>query len=109
MPHFGLAGAVAGQDRLDQARVAIAGAGRVKLDLSRPVIGRLLVDIHPQYLERSIGLLAKAGGPECASAANSRPNSLPIGPATASPRRGQTRLSEVCNGSERRLLGVVGA
>ncbi len=63
-PHFTLAVALAGQDRLDEARVAIEAACRVKPDLSLSVIRRLRPHYHPEYLERLIGLLAKAGLPE---------------------------------------------
>ncbi len=62
--HITLAHALAGQDRPDEARVAIAEARRVKPDLSLSVIRRLLPHFHPEYLERLIDVLRKAGLPE---------------------------------------------
>ncbi len=57
--------ALAGQGRLDEARASIEEARRVKPDLSLSVY-RLLIppDVHPEYLERWIDLLRKAGLPE---------------------------------------------
>ena len=62
--HINLVEALAGQGRLDEARVAIDEARRVKPDLSLSVIRRLYPHFHPEYLERLIDLLAKAGLPE---------------------------------------------
>ncbi len=62
--HIMLAAALAGQDRLDEARVAIAAARRMKPDLTLSVIRRLLPHYHPEYLERRLDALAKAGLPE---------------------------------------------
>ena len=59
-----LALALAGQDRLDEAWVAIETARRLKLDLSLSVIRRLRPHYHPKYLERFIDALRKAGLPE---------------------------------------------
>jgi len=63
-PHFILAVALAGQDRLDEARVTIETARRVQPDLSPSVISRLLPHYHPEYVQRVVDLLAKAGLPE---------------------------------------------
>ncbi len=63
-PRLHLARALAEQDRLDEARVAIEEARRLKTDLSLSVIRRLLPHYHPEYLERSIDGLRKAGLPE---------------------------------------------
>ena len=63
-PHLNLAVALAGQDRLDEARVAIEAARRVKPDLSLSMIGRLMPHFHPEYLEREIDALRKVGLPE---------------------------------------------
>ena len=60
-PHLNLAVALAGQDRLDEARVAIEAARRVKPDLSLSDIRRLFPHFHPEYGERFIDALAKAG------------------------------------------------
>lgn len=60
--HIMLAAALAGQDRLDEARVAIDAARRVKPDLSLSVIGRLLPHYH--NLDRLIDALRKVGLPE---------------------------------------------
>ena len=62
-PRVNLAVALAGQDRLDEARVAIEEARRVKPDLSLSVVRRLLPH-SPQFLERHIDALRKAGLPE---------------------------------------------
>jgi predicted Zn-dependent protease len=61
---WNLAVALAGQDRLDEARLALAAAQRVKPDLSPAVIRRLRPHYHPEYLERFIDALCKAGLPE---------------------------------------------
>jgi tetratricopeptide (TPR) repeat protein len=61
--HFHLAVALVGQDRLDEARLALAAARRVRPDLSASVIRRLLPH-NPEYLERHIDALRKAGLPE---------------------------------------------
>ncbi len=53
-----------GQDRLDEARVAIEAARRVKPDLSLSVRGRLTPHLHSEYFERWIDALRKAGLPE---------------------------------------------
>jgi len=63
-PHFLLAVALAGQDRLDEARVAVEAARHVQPDLSPSVVSRLLPHYHPKYYQRIVGLLAKAGLPE---------------------------------------------
>ncbi len=63
-PHVILACALAGQDRLDEARVAIEAARRVKPDLSLSVIRRVFPHFHPEYGERLIDGLRKAGLPE---------------------------------------------
>ena len=60
-PYTFLAAALAGQDRLDEARVAIEAARHVKPDLSLSEIRRLLPHLHPEYLERWIDALRKAG------------------------------------------------
>ena len=62
--HITLAHALAGQDRPDEARVAIAEARRLKPDLSLSMIRRLRLHYHPEYLERLIDALRKAGLPE---------------------------------------------
>jgi len=62
--HIHLAVALVGQGRLDEARVAIEEARRVKSDLSLSVIGQILTHYHPKYLERLISALRKAGLPE---------------------------------------------
>ena len=59
-----LAVALAGQDRLDEARVAIEAARRVKPDLSLSVAKSLVPHFYPEYLERFIDALRKAGLPE---------------------------------------------
>jgi adenylate cyclase len=63
-PHINLADALAGQDRLDEAWVAIEAARRVKPDLSLSVIRCLMPHFHPEYFERWIDALRKAGLPE---------------------------------------------
>jgi adenylate cyclase len=63
-PRLHLAVALVGQDQLDEARVAIESARRVKPDLSLSVMRRLLSHLHPEYLERWIDALRKAGLPE---------------------------------------------
>ncbi len=63
-PHIHMAAALVGQDRLDEARVAIEAARRVKPDLSLSVIRRLLPHYHPDYLDRRLDALRKAGLPE---------------------------------------------
>ncbi len=63
-PRLHLVVALVGQDRLDEARVAIEAARRVKPDLSLSVMRRLLPHVHPEYLERWIDALRKAGLPE---------------------------------------------
>jgi adenylate cyclase len=63
-PRLHLVVALVGQDRLDEARVAIEAARRVKPDLSLSVMRRLLPHLHPEYLERWIDALRKAGLPE---------------------------------------------
>ena len=63
-PHFTLTVALAGQDRLDEARAAIEAARRVKPDLSASMIRRLMPHFHSEYLERWIEALRKAGLPE---------------------------------------------
>jgi len=60
-PHFNLAVALAGQDRLDEARLAIEAARHVRPDLSPSVIRRLGPHFHPEYLERHLDALRKAG------------------------------------------------
>ena len=62
--HILLAVALAGQDRLDEARVAVEAARRLKSDLSQSVVRRLLQHFNPEYLEKYIDALAKAGLPE---------------------------------------------
>jgi adenylate cyclase len=61
LPHIILASALVGQDKLDEARVAIEAAHRVKSDLSLSVIGRLFPHFHPEYGVRFFDALAKAG------------------------------------------------
>ena len=63
-PHTNLAVALAGQDRRDEARVAIEAARRLKPNLSLSVIRRLLPHYHPDYLDRRLDALRKAGLPE---------------------------------------------
>ncbi len=63
-PRLHLARALAEQDRLDEARVAIEEARQVKPDLSLSVIRRLSPHFHSEYLERRIDALRKAGLPE---------------------------------------------
>jgi hypothetical protein len=53
-----------GQDRLDEARLSLAAARRVKPDLSTSVIRRLVPHHHPEFLEGIINALRKAGLPE---------------------------------------------
>ncbi len=100
-PRLHLARAFAELDRLDEARVAIEEARRVKPGLSLSVIRRILPHHHPEYLERHIGALRKAGLPERTSTANSIPNTVSIGPAAASSRARS-------NAIERRPQGVNG-
>ncbi len=47
-----------------QARVAIEAARRVKPDLSLSVMRDILPHFHPEYMERYIDVLRKAGLPE---------------------------------------------
>ena len=61
--HLNLAVALAGQERPDEARVAIEAARRLKPDLSLSVFGRLLPHFHPEYLERYNNALRKLGLP----------------------------------------------
>jgi len=63
-PHIHLAVALVGQDRLEEARVALEEARRVKSDLSLSVIGHILKHYHPEYLERLVIALRKGGLPE---------------------------------------------
>ncbi len=63
-PRLHLVVALVGQDRLDEAQVAIEAARRVKPDLSLSVMRRLLPHLHSEYLERWIDALRKAGLPE---------------------------------------------
>ncbi len=63
-PSVNLADALSGQNRLDEARIAIEAARRVKPDLSLSVIKRLTPNYHPDYLERRLDSLRKAGLPE---------------------------------------------
>ena len=58
---FVLALALAGQDRLDDARVAIATARRLEPNLLRSVTEHALQHYHPEYIERIFDLLAKLG------------------------------------------------
>jgi adenylate cyclase len=60
-PRLHLVVALVGQDRLDEARVAMKAACRMKPDLSVSATRRLLTHLHPEYLERWIGALRKAG------------------------------------------------
>ena len=64
LPHVILACALARQDRLDEARVAVEAARRVRPDLSLSVIKRFFRHFHPEYGERLIDGLRKAGLPE---------------------------------------------
>ena len=63
-PHTHLAVALTGQNRRNEARVAIEVACRVKPDLSLSVIRRLMPHYHPEYLVRRIDALREAGLPE---------------------------------------------
>ena len=63
-PHTHLAVALTGQNRRNEARVAIEVACRVKPDLSLSVISRLMPHYHPEYLVRRIDALREAGLPE---------------------------------------------
>ena len=63
-PRLHLARALAEQDRLDEAGVAIEAARSVKHDLSLSVVRRLLPHYHREYLERLLDGLRKAGLPE---------------------------------------------
>ncbi len=63
-PHINLAIALAGQDRLDEARLAVEAARHVRPDLSPSVIRRLLPHYHLEYVELHIDALRKAGLPE---------------------------------------------
>ncbi len=63
-PHTHLAVALMGQNRRNEARVAIEVACRVKPDLSLSVISRLMPHYRPEYLVRRIDALRKAGLPE---------------------------------------------
>ncbi len=63
-PHIHLAAALVGQDRLHEAQAAIEATRRVRPDLSLSVIRRLTPHFHPEYLERWIDALRKAGLPE---------------------------------------------
>jgi adenylate cyclase len=62
--HVNLAHALAGQNRLDEARLAVEAARRVKPDLSTSVIRSLNPHFHPEYLDRILVALRKAGLPE---------------------------------------------
>ena len=64
LAHFNLAVALAEQDRLAEARLAVEAARSVRPDLSASVIRRLLPHYHPEYLERHFDALRKAGFPE---------------------------------------------
>ena len=63
-PNLTLAHALVGQDLLDEARAAIEDARRVKTDISLSARRRLMPHYHPEYLERHIDALRKAGLPE---------------------------------------------
>ena len=63
-PQLLLAQALVGQDRLDEARLALAAARHLKPDLSATAIKPLMPHYHPAYLERFIDALRKAGLPE---------------------------------------------
>ncbi len=63
-PHIHLAVSLTGQNRRDEARVAIEAACRVKPDLSLSVISRILRYYHRDYLDRRLDALRRAGLPE---------------------------------------------
>ncbi len=63
-PHTHLAVALTGQNRWDEARVAIEVACRVRPDLSLSVISRAMPHYHRDYLDRRLDALRKAGLPE---------------------------------------------
>ena len=62
--HINLAAALSGQDRLDEARVTINAARRLKPNLSLSEIRRLTPHFHPDYLDRRLDALRKAGLPK---------------------------------------------
>ncbi len=63
-PHIHLAVALTGQDRRDEARVAIEAACRVKPDLSLSVISRIQTHYPRDYMDRRLDALRQAGLPE---------------------------------------------
>ncbi len=62
--HFHMAVALAGQGRLDEARLALAAARRVRPDLSASVIRRLFPHYHLEYIDRFLDVVRKVGLPE---------------------------------------------
>jgi adenylate cyclase len=64
MSHVNLVHALAGQGRLDEARIAIEAARRIRPDLSSALIRSNLRHYHQEYLERLIDALRQAGFPE---------------------------------------------
>lgn len=63
-PNVNLADALSGQNRHDEARVAIEAARRVNPDMSLSMIKRVMPNMHPEYLKRRLDSLRKAGMPE---------------------------------------------
>ncbi len=59
-----IAFALVGQDRLEDARLAVEAARRARPDLSLAVVRHLLGHTPPEYLEPRIDALRKAGMPE---------------------------------------------
>jgi tetratricopeptide (TPR) repeat protein len=63
--HLPLAMALAGQDRMADAREAVNAARRARPDLSLAWVQQhYMPEVHPEYQERMLRLLAKAGMPE---------------------------------------------
>jgi adenylate cyclase len=62
--HTHLAIALVALDRIDDARVAINSALRKQPDLSLTTVSRMLVQMHPTYLERILDGLQKADMPK---------------------------------------------
>ena len=60
-PNLTMAHALVGQGRLDEARAEIEDARRLKPDLSLSVMRGLTPHFHPEYLERYIDAVRKAG------------------------------------------------
>jgi adenylate cyclase len=63
-PHLGLASALAEQDRMEEARAALADLARIKPTLSISTVNGMLPHMDADFQERLVAALRKAGMPE---------------------------------------------